>query len=100
MKYAVFYHVFPGDDWEEMYLEQLGALVASNLYDQLDHFHIGFNGSLDLLSVPDKAIAVENQNKQEETDTLKALHAWCKDCLLYTSPSPRDLSTSRMPSSA
>ena len=79
MKYAVFYHVFPGDDWEEMYLEQLGALVASNLYDQLDHFYIGFNGSLDLLSVPDKAIAVENQNKQEETDTLKALHAWCKE---------------------
>ena len=25
---------------------------------------------------------------------------WNKDCLLYTSPSPRDLSTSRMPSSA
>ena len=24
----------------------------------------------------------------------------CKCCLLYTSPSPRDLSTSRMPSSA
>ena len=24
----------------------------------------------------------------------------CKSCLLYTSPSPRDLSTSRMPSSA
>ena len=26
--------------------------------------------------------------------------AWDKSCLLYTSPSPRDLSTSRMPSSA
>eukprot|EP00831_Metopus_contortus_P020493 TRINITY_DN19032_c0_g1_i4.p2 TRINITY_DN19032_c0_g1~~TRINITY_DN19032_c0_g1_i4.p2 ORF type:complete len:124 (-),score=33.12 TRINITY_DN19032_c0_g1_i4:112-483(-) len=25
---------------------------------------------------------------------------WCIICLLYTSPSPRDLSTSRMPSSA
>ena len=25
---------------------------------------------------------------------------WCYGCLLYTSPSPRDLSTSRMPSSA
>ena len=25
---------------------------------------------------------------------------WCTGCLLYTSPSPRDLSTSRMPSSA
>ena len=24
----------------------------------------------------------------------------CRNCLLYTSPSPRDLSTSRMPSSA
>ena len=27
-------------------------------------------------------------------------HALYLDCLLYTSPSPRDLSTSRMPSSA
>ena len=26
--------------------------------------------------------------------------SFLKDCLLYTSPSPRDLSTSRMPSSA
>ena len=25
---------------------------------------------------------------------------WVRSCLLYTSPSPRDLSTSRMPSSA
>ena len=32
-------------------------------------------------------------------DKCKAkAHAW--RCLLYTSPSPRDLSTSRMPSSA
>ena len=28
------------------------------------------------------------------------LDALSKNCLLYTSPSPRDLSTSRMPSSA
>ena len=27
-------------------------------------------------------------------------NGWHSDCLLYTSPSPRDLSTSRMPSSA
>ena len=25
---------------------------------------------------------------------------WCNDCLLYTSPSPRDVRSSRMPSSA
>ena len=30
----------------------------------------------------------------------RTLHAQGKSCLLYTSPSPRDLSTSRMPSSA
>ena len=30
----------------------------------------------------------------------KALGLKFKHCLLYTSPSPRDLSTSRMPSSA
>ena len=27
-------------------------------------------------------------------------YAYTKDCLLYTSPSPRDISGSRMPSSA
>ena len=31
---------------------------------------------------------------------IKALKKQCSLCLLYTSPSPRDLSTSRMPSSA
>ena len=30
----------------------------------------------------------------------QAIQAWLEACLLYTSPSPRDLSTSRMPSSA
>ena len=36
--------------------------------------------------------------KTSETTTLEP--HWIQDCLLYTSPSPRDLSTSRMPSSA
>jgi len=31
---------------------------------------------------------------------LLYIEPYSKDCLLYTSPSPRDLSTSRMPSSA
>ena len=33
-------------------------------------------------------------------EVLQPLYAWTWFCLLYTSPSPRDLSTSRMPSSA
>ena len=35
---------------------------------------------------------------ENETDASGFALDW--DCLLYTSPSPRDLSTSRMPSSA
>ena len=38
-------------------------------------------------------------NLRRKAEDVKT-HAWFKDCLLYTSPSPRDLSTSRMPSSA
>ena len=34
------------------------------------------------------------------TDTLDMSFGEIASCLLYTSPSPRDLSTSRMPSSA
>ena len=36
----------------------------------------------------------------EPEQALKNLKEKYKSCLLYTSPSPRDLSTSRMPSSA
>ena len=37
--------------------------------------------------------------EMENTDLGKELR-WCVDCLLYTSPSPRDVEESRMPSSA
>ena len=37
---------------------------------------------------------------ERSTDERKDIRARMEDCLLYTSPSPRDLSTSRMPSSA
>ena len=51
----------------------------------------------------------EPENPKPEFDWGKDVHkiadkmplfAECNTCLLYTSPSPRDLSTSRMPSSA
>ena len=35
-----------------------------------------------------------------DEDFVRIAHAAHTSCLLYTSPSPRDLSTSRMPSSA
>ena len=39
------------------------------------------------------------ESSGKTTLTLEVI-AQCQNCLLYTSPSPRDLSTSRMPSSA
>ena len=53
------------------------------------------------------ALPIKNQYKTPQTlgrDRLAAVvgafQLYPKSCLLYTSPSPRDLSTSRMPSSA
>ena len=40
---------------------------------------------------------IENQNYYKK---IIAPSQWVKDCLLYTSPSPRDTILSRMPSSA
>ena len=54
------------------------------------------------------ADAVRNRTKgtgssgiqSEDIGTNPNPNGYTKSCLLYTSPSPRDLSTSRMPSSA
>ena len=47
-------------------------------------------------------LSVINQNEKQEIQfkTEIILYRLWFTCLLYTSPSPRDLSTSRMPSSA
>ena len=42
----------------------------------------------------------EDLSTELEYAKTAARETWQKPCLLYTSPSPRDLSTSRMPSSA
>ena len=42
----------------------------------------------------------KEKNKLAEHDNRSSNDVDMQSCLLYTSPSPRDLSTSRMPSSA
>ena len=42
----------------------------------------------------------DNKSKGRSVLGISELEEHTKSCLLYTSPSPRDLSTSRMPSSA
>ena len=45
-------------------------------------------------------MVIERLDRLEEKLDAKLDKAEFYNCLLYTSPSPRDLSTSRMPSSA
>ena len=50
----------------------------------------------------EKEILKENEmkNKEIEESSKSSIGDLIKDCLLYTSPSPRDRTRSRMPSSA
>ena len=47
-----------------------------------------------------KPVVDVNVDDTQVEDRIDDALAYYRDCLLYTSPSPRDLSTSRMPSSA
>ena len=59
-------------------------------------FKINFFGTLNAI----KAVEEYFKKKKSGTITIVSSIAGYRGCLLYTSPSPRDLSTSRMPSSA
>ena len=74
----------------------VSSLSPREIVSELDRFVVGQNKAK-------KAVAVALRNRWRR----QALKGEMKNevlpkniCLLYTSPSPRDLSTSRMPSSA
>jgi len=81
--------------------QELGKALTSSL--QLDQVLRTIMEKIDEFLRPDNwSLLLLDEPKQElyfELAVGKASQA-LKDCLLYTSPSPRDLSTSRMPSSA
>ena len=47
-----------------------------------------------------QVVVAEGRKPETDQTTVNQISFKCENCLLYTSPSPRDLSTSRMPSSA
>ena len=64
-----------------------------------------FQGQLgDVLKYFEKLQEVDVEGVEPTAHAFPRFNVWDEDqsvdCLLYTSPSPRDLSTSRMPSSA
>ena len=59
-----------------------------------------FDGELDATDVFVSLISQKYGKTNTKEYLAKKKDLKYNDCLLYTSPSPRDLSTSRMPSSA
>ena len=67
-------------------------LLSENLDKELEH--------LTIFCKPEYCPQVEQKLQNEYTNIALDFCITTNICLLYTSPSPRDLSTSRMPSSA
>ena len=81
----------------------LNTIAAAKLLGDDIHLFVATNNS----ELPNSASTIESISKviSSVDDTLEhqlpeALAPMIKDCLLYTSPSPRDKRQSRMPSSA
>ena len=87
-----------GVDLPEVKRSQPDDILVSKLeYDRLLR-------AMDALDTKHRSVLVlryfNDMSYQEIAEALEIPLGTVKSCLLYTSPSPRDLSTSRMPSSA
>ena len=65
-----------------------------------DERHEEMQEAIESLSICDDRVFTDCQQCMRETKPEMVILCPPTGCLLYTSPSPRDLSTSRMPSSA
>ena len=59
----------------------------------------GMDSKVEIISVPEKSVS-KDLRKKRDSAFKQPSNEPSKDCLLYTSPSPRDATLSRMPSSA
>ena len=89
--------LFPKDrqtaDWPD------GELISGTIEP---YWEQGMEGQFDFVFAPSERRSEINGGRGYFLTTGDYLRIYQQDgpCLLYTSPSPRDLSTSRMPSSA
>ena len=73
----------------------LNKLFPTELYiDELKNWH------LNKFKSARQKEGIGAQTIKHNFQAIRSAIAWAKDCLLYTSPSPRDRTRSRMPSSA
>ena len=96
--------------WRDWFSDEIGKFVWSPPYTHLVNFSLGDKTSVELEVI---FLALDKQEDVKKLLSLELTGVWINEareipksivdactCLLYTSPSPRDLSTSRMPSSA
>ena len=108
------YHLYADDDrvshcWEErMFTHQFnfpGTFLSSLLVEFDGLFIDEFEGSdMNIFGTRSEILYERNCENNTVSFRSNSLNAesleWSYDCLLYTSPSPRDATLSRMPSSA
>ena len=81
---------------DDVYVNPEGVPMCSGYFElrntdaPLDYFY----------DYDEMKVVLEGEFRLENVDTGQVQIAKAKDCLLYTSPSPRDRQKSRMPSSA
>ena len=79
----------------EEYLTYRNKIISDYPNSDFAIYIINSEG-IDIEHLPSKTLSQAEQLKNKDLNKSLMLYS----CLLYTSPSPRDLSTSRMPSSA
>ena len=90
---------------KKLFQDNISNLSVSSTKSSVGHM-LGAAGAVEaifsILAVGNDIIppTLNLENPCESAEGLDLVPLKAKDCLLYTSPSPRDLSTSRMPSSA
>ena len=92
------YFNMPSWNYETFFFTELMPAVEKKYNTYTDKNHRAIMG----LSMGGGGSTVYCQRHPELFSSCYAMSAWLdnKDCLLYTSPSPRDVEESRMPSSA
>lgn len=74
---AVFLHLHQVNNWEEIYRELIGEIIASGLSESLDHIHVGVNGYKSLPEIYKVNSIERNQHNHLESDTLYTLYQYC-----------------------
>ena len=88
------------EDWTYDFLKATDDELLNNVDVGIAPSYIHIQLFKDLLEKSKVMIGSQDVDYGINARTSKISASMLKDCLLYTSPSPRDLSTSRMPSSA